>query len=244
MIPASPRLCNSFLASALTIANVVFFCSTITVAEEKTRSVQYIETSASTSRGPDYVAQVFILDGNLKRMSVKRRPKDGFQAEPIAAPDLNDPFEVHDAKNGRRVFVYTDKRQFVRVKNIRHCYGPGKYRDVEVKPDPDVNFDAFLRQPIPTANAKELPERIVDGRPAIGFLVEDRREQATWTETYWVDPQTKLPIRIERRYQPSDPKEDGSELVRRSIIFDAPLDRSLFNTDPPAGYSVLPDAEY
>jgi hypothetical protein len=48
--------------------------------------------------------------------------------------------------------------------------------------------------------------------------------------TVWVDQRTKLPIRFEFG-------EDGKE-VWTDIVFDVPLDASLFNMTPPAGYKV------
>ena len=247
MLPRNFYVRNAFLVSTLTIVRLlVFFYSSnnLAVAEESVRSLQYIETSGSITKGPDYVAQVMILDGCIRRMSMKSRPKEGFAKDEPAAPDLHDFFEIYDAKIGKRVYVYPDKREFKLVKGIQQSFGSGKYRVNAVKPDPGVAFDEFLRRPIPVEKAKELPERIVDGKRAIGFLVEHPSLPDTRTTTYWIDPTTYLPIRIEDRYQPADPKDDGSEAIRRNIIFDAPIDRSLFSTDPPPGYPVLPDADY
>ncbi len=214
------------------------------IADGGVRSLQYIETSGPISTGPRYVLKVTILDGCLRRRSMRPRPKEGFSREEPAAPDSHDFFEIYDARNGKRVYVFPDKREFVVVKGVRRCSGSGQYWTDPVIPDPGANFDEFLRRPVPVEKATELPERIVDGKRAIGFLVARLSLRGMSTTTYWVDPTTQLPIRIEDRHQPIDPDEDGSESIRRNIIFDAPIDRSLFDTDPPAGYTVLPDADY
>jgi hypothetical protein len=52
----------------------------------------------------------------------------------------------------------------------------------------------------------------------------------------WVDPDTKLPIRIEVEYRSTHPMSGQSDWVVSDLIWDAPLDRSLFSTTPPEGY--------
>ena len=201
----------AFLVSTLTIIHLFLACSgnDLAVAQESVRSLQYIESSGSITKGPDYIAQVMILDGCFKRMNMKPRPKEGFPTDEAAGPSSDDFFEIYDAKNGKRAYVYPGKRQFVLVKGIRHCTGPGEYSIDVVKPNPNAAFDESLRRTVSFRDAQELPECIVDGKHAIGFLVKLARVPDTRTTTYWVDPITQLPIRIEDRHQPADPNEDG-----------------------------------
>jgi hypothetical protein len=54
--------------------------------------------------------------------------------------------------------------------------------------------------------------------------------------TVWVDPQTKLPLRIE-----TTSKGEGGVTVTevyRDIVFDGPLDAAIFDMTPPDGYRV------
>jgi hypothetical protein len=237
---------NAASSATLTITCVlVFVCSrnNLCRAQEQARSVQYIETSGSIAKGPDYVSQVMILDGCVRRRSMKPRPTEGFPTDEPAPPGSQDFVEIHDAARGKRVYVYPDRREFLSVNGIRRS-GPNKTWVEAVKADAELDFSEFLTRPIPLDNAKVLPERLVDGKSAFGFVIEDSSATGTSTATYWVDATTRLPVRIESRYDPADPKEDACKSVRRNIVFDAPLDRSLFSTDPPAGYTVLPDAEY
>lgn len=74
-----------------------------------------------------------------------------------------------------------------------------------------------------------LPGREVDGKPAIGFV-------ANWhgyEVTVWVDPDSRRPVRVEetRKFD-----KNVSEVVTKDIVFDRPLDESLFRMIPPEGF--------
>jgi outer membrane lipoprotein-sorting protein len=82
---------------------------------------------------------------------------------------------------------------------------------------------------------KRLPDREVDGKRAIGFLVvlEDTEFPSGTEASVWVDPHTRLPVRLEMA-------EAGGKdtIIMEEIVFDCQLDNSLFDTTPPAGYTV------
>jgi outer membrane lipoprotein-sorting protein len=86
---------------------------------------------------------------------------------------------------------------------------------------------------------ENLPEQIIDGKKAIGYRVrmgvgQDKKKEAS----VWVDPKTKLPVRIEMNYKDMT----GREVLQRvwsDFVFDAPLDAALFRTTPPEGYVVV-----
>lgn len=107
-----------------------------------------------------------------------------------------------------------------------------------------MNLYDFFRG-IQARAVSNLPAKTLDGKQCPGFLVKHEVEHP-WSEeslaielSVWVDPNNKLPVRIEehRRY-----KEDGQEIsvqvVRDQFVFDAPLDPKLFSFDPPEGYQV------
>jgi outer membrane lipoprotein-sorting protein len=83
---------------------------------------------------------------------------------------------------------------------------------------------------------ENLPERTIDGKKAVGFRVRlsvgERKEEAS----VWVDPQTKLPLRMEMLRTDKEGREEGQ--VMSDFVFDAPLDASLFRMTPPEGYEV------
>ncbi len=93
-----------------------------------------------------------------------------------------------------------------------------------------TNFYLLFRD-IAKNPTKTLPGREVDGKPAVGFLVVVDGHEGT----VWVNPESKLPVRVE---QTSKEGNDVVEQVMRDIVFDRPLDDSLFRMDPPEGYEV------
>lgn len=98
-----------------------------------------------------------------------------------------------------------------------------------------ADYRAMLRD-VSATNANQLPNRVENGRTLSEFSVRMHEQDFTVT----VDPQTKLPIRMEVVY----PKnlEQGRMADMREVytdfIFDAPVDESLFRIEAPAGYSV------
>ncbi len=89
---------------------------------------------------------------------------------------------------------------------------------------------------------KRLPDREIDGKRAIGFLVVlEETEFPSGTEaSVWVDPHTRLPVRLEMNEISSagGNPAPGPMIVMDEIVFDRQLDESLFDTTPPAGYTV------
>lgn len=82
---------------------------------------------------------------------------------------------------------------------------------------------------------KRLPDREIAGKRAIGFLVvlEETQFPSGTEASVWVDPHTRLPVRLE-----VDEVGGQGTIVMDEIVFDSQLDESLFDTTPPAGYTV------
>lgn len=93
-----------------------------------------------------------------------------------------------------------------------------------------LNFYALIRD-IAKNPTKTLPERKVDGKAAIGFVVSVSGHEGT----VWVDRVTKLPIRFEGGEKVG---KDEVTQVMSEIVFDRPLDAALFRMSPPEGYKV------
>lgn len=95
---------------------------------------------------------------------------------------------------------------------------------------------------VPTDQAKKLGEKTVNGKRAIGFLIEEEEKYGEsvmkWRHTWWVDPTTKLPLQLEISWGDDASKESGSKVVS-DIVFDAPLDPAMFSIDVPSGYTDL-----
>jgi hypothetical protein len=99
-------------------------------------------------------------------------------------------------------------------------------------------FRSIAEKPI-----KSVPSRLIAGKDALGFVVPNpmpaggaaRPKPPEGQTTAWVDPQTKLPLRIE-----TVTREDGATTteITSIIAFDRPLDPGLFDLTPPEGYQV------
>ncbi|MHC4441825.1 MAG: zf-HC2 domain-containing protein [Planctomycetota bacterium] len=77
---------------------------------------------------------------------------------------------------------------------------------------------------------KGIGIKIIEGRDAVGFLIDNNGQEST----FWVDPQTQLPIQIEQKLVDRNGVE-STEIVK-DFLFDAVLDDSLFSLEIPEGY--------
>jgi len=86
---------------------------------------------------------------------------------------------------------------------------------------------------------KRLPERDMDGKRAIGFVVPlgGNGPLGSLDTEVWVDVETRLPIRMES----SSRGQDGERVMHQvvsDLVFDSQIDESLFSLTPPPGYTV------
>jgi outer membrane lipoprotein-sorting protein len=111
-------------------------------------------------------------------------------------------------------------------------------------PPGGVQIQSFydLFRSIASRPVKTLPPRLIGGKMCVGFVVRNPMEGAPGLPqspkaeiTVWVDPETKLPLRID-----TVTREDGvtSTQIMSGIVFDRPLDPALFVLTPPEGYKV------
>ena len=111
-------------------------------------------------------------------------------------------------------------------------------------PPGGVQIQSFydLFRSIASRPVKTLPPRLIGGKMCVGFVVRNPMEGAPGLPkspeaetTVWVNPETKLPLRIE-----TVTREDGVTLteIMSGIVFDRPLDPALFVLTPPEGYKV------
>jgi len=215
---------------------------------EKTKSVQYVETRQDKTpkgdrAGPKTEKRVMILGRYLKREEVRVvQPGDKLPDGQAWTAQPDHSITIFDAQKGRMVGLFPEKKLFSVVRGTMGISpDDGQIVDTgKIKPLPEADFYEEIRR-VPADNAEKLPERIVDGKKAIGFRVVEKteRKQGTdaFTRTFWVDPQTKLPIRIEISFRSTDAFMGQSDWVQTDFIFDAPIDRALFSTEPPEGYT-------
>jgi outer membrane lipoprotein-sorting protein len=97
---------------------------------------------------------------------------------------------------------------------------------------PDVNLYELIRNLPADTSAVRLPEKKIDGKKALGFVVKVQG----YPLTVWADPKTKLPVRMEA--QEKDDTGNTVEVVVDEFVFDKELDPKLFSFEPPAGYKL------
>jgi hypothetical protein len=107
---------------------------------------------------------------------------------------------------------------------------------------PDRSLYDLLRS-IAEKPIKSVPSRLIAGKEALGFVVPNPvlvggaagLKPPEGQTIAWVDPQTRLPLRIE-----AVTREDGATTteITSIIAFDRSLDPALFDLTPPEGYQV------
>lgn len=124
-------------------------------------------------------------------------------------------------------------------------------------PNPEpANLIDDLRS-LPSRAEKELGMREMDGRKVLGFLVSRDRVGELKNIEVWVDAKTGDPVRLEGEHEVNEPVTgpDGATVgpngttltktrtvhrVMTNIKFNVEMDDSLFDTNPPQGWSVGP----
>ncbi|QEH31858.1 hypothetical protein OJF2_03250 [Aquisphaera giovannonii] len=153
---------------------------------------------------------------------VDGKPRDSSRML-VVAPSLvrderDDGYAINDFRARRTLLVRTKEKTATILEGVAF-------------PIPDeMNFYSLFRE-IAREPLRTLPERHVDGRPALGFVVKVFGHEAT----VWVDPATKLPVRVETESDEGGKRTTG---IMSDFVFDRPLDPSLFAMTPPEGYKV------
>jgi hypothetical protein len=81
---------------------------------------------------------------------------------------------------------------------------------------------------IAESSVKEIGRRTIDGKPAVGFDVPETGRPDAESMRVWVDPVTRLPIRVVA----------SGNRVLRDFEFDADVPEDLFELTAPDGYFV------
>jgi outer membrane lipoprotein-sorting protein len=102
---------------------------------------------------------------------------------------------------------------------------------------------ANLKKISQNSDMEDLGLQTMDGKQVKGFRVKDEN----YPYTYWVDPKSGNPIKIEIQQKISDylNTEGKGEITFKMVMsdfqFDVPLDESLFSLTPPEGYKLQPE---
>ena len=145
---------------------------------------------------------------------------------------------VTNAKDGKTVsFNHRTKTKETLTTQVTINDATGETTEREIKVSPAVDFFRKFRA-IPADATKQLPLRNIDGQDVIGFQSVEKEENGTWTRTYWVHPESKLPIQIVTEFESTRERLSSSRWVQSHFVFDVELDDDLFSTATPKGYSA------
>ena len=156
---------------------------------------------------------------------------------------------IVDAKSGKCVTVDPKSKRFVILNGqVTIDSETGQTTEDRIKPAPKADFYSLIRE-VPANATTRLPAKMLGDKQVVGFVWEQkiaRKEgRDTWKRTYWIDPNTRLPVRVEISYvSVTDRGVTTSDRVQSDFVFDKDLAESLFSTQPPKGYSVHTEKIY
>jgi outer membrane lipoprotein-sorting protein len=196
---------------------------------KKARTVQYIETR--TDPQPD---------GGAPKVSEQRHLILGRYLQRTETLDRNgqpDSISIIDAEHGTHVVIEPKVKRFVILSTqVETDFEGTNQTETEFKPSTEADIYKVIRE-IP-AQAKPVPEKMIDNRRLLGFVFEEHGGGYHWKRTYWVDAESKLPVRIEISARSDDKRLGPSDWVQTGFVFDEKLDAALFSTTPPADFQV------
>jgi hypothetical protein len=212
----------------------------------KTRSVQFVETRKDLDKDGRVeeviVRRIKILGTYRKRDEVETVQPRKLQEGQLPSSPTEPYVMIHNAKTGKMITLYPRQKGFVVTQGILAITDDGKLKESEVEPDPRVDFYKHFHD-LPIEAAKRVADKLVNATTAAGFEVVEKEEEfggtTTYTRTYWIDPDTKLPLRIEVSIRSTSPTFGDTDFVQNDFVFDQPLDESLFSTDPPPDHRDL-----
>ena len=213
---------------------------------EKTKSVQYTETRQDqtpdgSKSGPKIETRVMILGRYLKRDDRRAlTPGDKLEEGAMWTQGPGHIISIFDAKAGKNLVLLPETKQFSRTQGTASISPDDGSIEIEkMTPLPGADFYEQFRR-LRGDKAEKLAERVIDGKRTLGFRFVEKTERKrgtdTFTRDFWVDPTTKLPLRLEVSFRSTIPKMGRSNWILSDFIWDSRLDQSLFSTDPPEGY--------
>ena len=147
--------------------------------------------------------------------------------------------DITNMKTGKSVHINHDEKTLTVFTKQTVISRNGKKTESKIKQTPDLTVDFYNQiRNVPKTATKLSETKFINGRSHIGFRTSKKEGPYTWTRTFWVDAETKLPQQIEISARSEDKFYGPTDAVIEDIEFDVPLDEGLFSTDTPAGYTV------
>lgn len=210
------------------------------------RSVKYVELNWAVNndgnRGPKTETTAYISGRYLER--VERRQVSEGDELPEGQHWVRQPehyITISDLKNGIYVNLFPKEKLYSRNGTVMGLSQDGMmFIERRVKPRPGADLYASMSN-VPFDKAEKIPSRRIDDRLVFGYRITEKIEKEDgidyWERIYWVDPDTKLPVRIEVSHNSTRPRTASSRWIQRDIEFNVDLDKTLFSTEIPPGYT-------
>lgn len=142
---------------------------------------------------------------------------------------------IRDVAAGLTVSFHDDsKRKEVLTKQVSiQQSGDNQETDIPKIP-PTVDFFKQFTA-VPNDGVEQLPARMIGGKNVLGLRSSEEHDGKTWTRTYWVEPDSRLPVELwTELYKGSKLKQ---RWVMTQFVYDLAMDDQLFSTETPAGYT-------
>jgi RNA polymerase sigma factor (sigma-70 family) len=202
------------------------------------RSIQYTRTRINSLKAQtELIGPNEVLDASTERYFVL----GGYQ-ERVEELDPGGTVRramIANYRTGR--IVWLDLRAKTYMTNLRLARqrnaGPGANQPDARKLAPQTELaDSLARF---SADAVEaLAAQTLDGRDAVGLAAETTQGNNIWKCELWVDRETLRPLRTTVTWRNDQPTGGASDWITDNFVFDADLSRSLFSTEPPAGFRL------
>jgi hypothetical protein len=180
--------------------------------------------------GSQYQPQITLIKGRYLQ-----------RVETLGADSAIESVTITDLEHGKLVMINCKAKSFTEL-NQQVTVDSETNRATSAPVTPKVEADLFAQiAEIPGDATTQLPQRTLAGKTVIGFFWQQKRELGKgmtdiWERTYWVDPNSKLPVRIEVSYYSTDPSHKSTEWVLSGFVFDQDIADAEFSMVPPAGY--------
>jgi outer membrane lipoprotein-sorting protein len=196
----------------------------------KTKSAQYSEIRTNWTKDGKYTdetkADVKILGSAIERRDVTSKVGKQPPGSLLRADEHY--VQIYDAATGKQIFLQPDSKTYSIPQLVMSVGDDLKVtsRKIDNKPHPEADFYVRIRD-LAADPVRRLPEKVIDGKKAVGFVYEDKHESPygvdTSERTYWVDADTKLPVRIEIAARSTNPTRAQSDWVLKNFVFDASM---------------------
>ena|GEM_PF-4463297 len=224
---------------------------------QKMRTVRYVSTRLADAAADDPEElrelerkggkgdpnRVFRTAGNMHQPRlIKIMGRYLQRTETLNGLGVVETIEINDYKQGKHVTLQPKTKEFTELSGQIVMDRDGKTTsDQPTKPAPEADLFTNISQ-IPAEATTRLPERTLGGKKVIGFFSQKttptQQGTVTWERTYWVDPETKRPVRIEVSFYGTDKFVGRSDWIESEFVFDQPMSEDEFKTEAPEGFKV------